>query len=156
MNPIILITIAILVIAGAAYYFFFFEKSDPQILETRDFSCPGMEGFTFKYPVFKGWSLSKPVLVSKNKCSITVNEDGVNSLIKRDIIVAINPDNIPSDPNSHRVEHSINKDGDNITSVEFLTSIGTVNISSGVGGSYSRELLNQFFQTVIESFKLTK
>ncbi|MBI2409965.1 hypothetical protein HYV30_02910 [Candidatus Kaiserbacteria bacterium] len=37
------------------------KNTAPEIVEVRDFQCDGMEGFTFKYPVFKGWEASEKV-----------------------------------------------------------------------------------------------
>lgn len=50
----------------------------PQLLETRDFSCSGVVGFTFQYPVFKGWEvkdIATAILLNstRNECTITLN-----------------------------------------------------------------------------------
>lgn len=49
-----------------------FKKSPHyEIGETRDFSCPGMTEFTFKYPVFKGWKMSLEWLASDStQCAL--------------------------------------------------------------------------------------
>ncbi len=50
---ILVFMVTSLLIGVAAYYFLY--SHNYTILETRTFSCPGMEGFTFDYPVFEGW-----------------------------------------------------------------------------------------------------
>ena|GEM_PF-3579542 len=50
-----------------------------KIIETRDFSCPGMIGFTFKYPVFEGLEVKEIEMVDENTCIIFLNEPIINS-----------------------------------------------------------------------------
>ena len=73
----ILTIFIILIVAGTAGYLVssYFLKSTSttssyKILETRDFSCPGMTGFTFKYPVFEGW---EPYLNYSNEDRCVIN-----------------------------------------------------------------------------------
>src|SRR3989344_6255465 len=84
----ILTIFTILIVAGTAGYLVssYFLKSTSttssyKILETRDFSCPGMTGFTFKYPVFEGLEVKeiRPNNIHLNepdKCNIYLNWPG--------------------------------------------------------------------------------
>ena len=61
-------------------YWVYSNQRTPQIIETRDFSCPGwdmsnMTGFTFtfKYPVFKEWP---NVTANAQNCEIIVKTKG--------------------------------------------------------------------------------
>ena len=53
-------------------------KSAPQITEIKEFSCEGITGFSFRYPVFKGWEVKgiqkkeKPVIPSQENSLISV------------------------------------------------------------------------------------
>jgi len=64
-NSIIILLLLLIPILFLIYMFNPFKKSPHyEIGETRDFSCPGMTEFTFKYPVFKGWKMSLEWLAS--------------------------------------------------------------------------------------------
>lgn len=54
---------------------FSFFKPKYKVLTINDFECSGMTGFTFKYPVFKGWepSLARNLTAVKNVCTIFLN-----------------------------------------------------------------------------------
>lgn len=50
--------IILLLLVGGVTYYVGHSRPPSTVLETRTFFCPGMNGFTFEYPVFQGW---KPV-----------------------------------------------------------------------------------------------
>ncbi len=57
-----------------------FKKSAKyEIVETRDFACPGITGFTFKYPVFKGLEIKKIERTDEVTCSVFLNEPIINA-----------------------------------------------------------------------------
>ena len=78
----------IIAIALAVFgYWVYSNQRTPQIIETRDFSCPGwdmsgMAGFTFKYPVFKEWP---NVTANAQNCEIIVKTKGDYTFAKVDI-----------------------------------------------------------------------
>lgn len=162
MNPklIILILIVLLILIGLSYMWPF--TNQPKILETRDFSCPGMTGFTFKYPVFEGWEV-KETKPSSNECVIELNS----------------PDPFPaqkSKKESPKIRVSVGGPAENSMMRTFLNpqSIGYRNyatdgymfldpvhkrsifIELDVAGKINTFPKDLFFKTVIESFILTK
>lgn len=170
MLTTIIIAALVLIAGGYLAYKYWKDRSQTaksEIIETRDFSCPGMEDFTFKYPVFKGWALSEPKLSKENRCSIVVNEEGVNTLIKREIEILIaknspselqdqnntsqfNPNNIPF---IYTKENSV-FEIENFGYVSFYLKnikvwVSFIQLSKNDGFPVDR-----FFQTVVESFKL--
>ena len=186
---IYLILLSILVVAGAVYFIFNYKTNKmstnnqtSQILETRDFSCPGMTGFTFKYPVFKGWEV-KETSLDGNECRITLyNKEYISSpsmeqhtgfirifaneanlsgekFVTRDIpgvLVAPNPS--PSKnakTNRFGVKYDLYDD-----EVVFYISLPNgdfaIDIQPPMNAEKSGFSYDQFFQTVIESFKLIK
>lgn len=44
--------------------------SDQQVLRFQDFTCSGITGFTFRYPVFKDWKVKRIVSEKEGKCTI--------------------------------------------------------------------------------------
>ncbi|MDP3731134.1 MAG: hypothetical protein Q8R34_01420 [bacterium] len=52
-----------------------FFTAKPKIIETRTFSCPGMTGFTFEYPVFEGWDHAE-VTPGKLGCNLNFEYTG--------------------------------------------------------------------------------
>ncbi|MBI2409963.1 hypothetical protein HYV30_02900 [Candidatus Kaiserbacteria bacterium] len=67
------------------------KNTAPEIAEVRDFQCEGMEGFTFKYPVFKGWSQERRIEVEPGKkCKLFF----MNLADQRGYIIAVTYDQI--------------------------------------------------------------
>lgn len=54
---IISIVLIIIILAAGIFMFAKKDKVNYKIVETKDFSCEGMTGFSFSYPVFKGWEV---------------------------------------------------------------------------------------------------
>lgn len=166
------VLLSTLAVAGAVY-FVYNQKTNKmtannqtyQILETRDFSCPGMEGFTFEYPVFRGLEyILRPV--KENSCSIIIrpsdfkmpdNPDVRLELALRKISVTKTPkdpktplaipDKIYQNPNG--VSYVIQSQSRLFFAPDFYVDIDLSLVPNESG--FSRD---QFFQTVIESFKL--
>jgi len=140
-----------------------FKKSSKyEIVETRDFSCPSMTSFTFKYPVFKRW---KNVSLDQKSCELRI-KDNTNYTF---ITIRVSVDNgvlfaLSSSPNKNKegVSYILNSKNEEL---RFMLGdkpgTGDVSIKifrlpmkqsdqniSGFSG-------DQFFKTVIESFKIT-
>lgn len=179
MFIIIIIAVGLALMVGG-YLTYKYWQSRPKIIETRDFSCPGMSGFTFKYPVFKGWEvLSVEYSKSQAKCTILLNdtnlvENGINTEIAPQIQVSVK-DTIGG-------KYSESKEGDKYTifsyppnpyginyidfavdsneartmayAFDFTKDKDVIIATAGVPYDkygFSRDL---FFKTVIESFEL--
>jgi hypothetical protein len=173
------IVVIVAVLGGLAVYIYYsnnkednnsmfnmFKKSPKyEVVETRDFSCKAMEGFTFKYPVFKGWKVLGPKFEEKTQsCIFTLYSDKTEIFILPTFTVkkSTRADfvNIGADAPQTKdgVRYSLASDQ---TSIDFAsTSVISISFSrnvekdlSNIAGYWSN---SQFFQTVIESFKLTK
>ena len=71
----IIVVAAAILIVGFVFWQQKQGQTQAQIVETRDFSCPGMSGFTFKYPVFKGWEvISIQNTNQPDECSILLSD----------------------------------------------------------------------------------
>ena len=143
----------------------------PIEVEIRDFSCAGMTGFTFKYPVFKGWEpRSNGGLTTKSDkvsvCEIPLNRpDGILFEIPSVITVRKQPygkddfeipaeavSNLNPDGIMHRhVNDEISGTFEVFYAPGFKVYIEVQSVSTENGFS-----TQQFFQTVIDSFRLLK
>src|SRR3989344_2022255 len=55
-----------------------FKKSSKyEIVETRNFSCPSMTGFTLKYPIFKGWEPVGMRNTGQSECTIFLSDENL-------------------------------------------------------------------------------
>lgn len=54
---ILIIILAAVVSAGAVTMFIKKNKANYEIVGIKDFSCEGITGFSFRYPVFKNWEI---------------------------------------------------------------------------------------------------
>ncbi len=80
----IIFLVFLCVATGVLAVYFFSHSGHYKIIETRTFSCPGMSGFTFQYPVFKGWEAGEPYIISgsDNKiCEISLGPPYTGSSI---------------------------------------------------------------------------
>ena len=165
----------ILIVSGSvgylisSYYIKYISNLKPKILETRDFSCPGMTGFTFKYPVFEGWEIKeiRPNNIHLNepdKCNIYLNWPGY---IKFEVPPAIyvhkqtrdsNVDfeilaEAASNKNPNGIPHIYTEDAARGNFTTFYIPGFKVHIELGSYSEqhgFSKEI---FWKTVIESFK---
>jgi hypothetical protein len=162
--------------------FTLFKKSPKyEIVETRDFDCSGIEGFTFKYPVSTSWGVQSTLkkhsgdqfcFVVFNKNSTTGNKPPQFTVQKIGLpgypapespvleyppkLSVKNPQGVPYQGDSMN-SYSGKQPTEAINSVTFYTDSFAVEIKldgmDSLGESFSRE---QFFKTVIESFTITK
>lgn len=153
-----------------------------EIVETYDFSCSGIEDFTFKYPVSTSWDVQSTLkkhsedqfcFVVFNKKNNTTGSKPAQFTVQKITrpgypvhgslpleyppkLTLKNPQGIPyqgdkmnSFPGKPTTEA--------VNSLEFYTNDFAVEIKldgmDSLGESFSAD---QFFKTVIESFKLTK
>jgi len=172
------ITLLLLILLGLAYMWPFKKiqptSATPKITETKTFSCPGMEGFTFEYPVFEGWEAFK----TEQAVTREIMKEG-NDLFLKDPSHCIIPlqkvTNVDSGP---RIEVVLSPDdGIRANAGEFNPNqVNYEDVDAGspvnayvvfyiypakiavqisvldVGTDFPKDL---FFQTVIKSFKLT-
>ena len=162
MTPKLLITIIVLVLIllGLSYMWPFSKKSaSPKIVETKTFSCPGMEGFTFEYPV-----LSKVKEIAKtgeNECSIIFTEK-LNEFSEPEIMVRsskMEGEKTTKNVNPQGISYVIGNmnaiDGPDVEVLTFYPDGFRVEITV-MGIETKDPLLTAIFQTVINSFRLTK
>ncbi len=101
----IIVTLSTLLIIVALIMALFFNKEEKskvqspehKITEIREFSCEGMTGFSFKYPVFKGWEVKSVQKTSENGCTIWLNHpNGIEFEVPPQIniakIIDLNPE----------------------------------------------------------------
>jgi hypothetical protein len=159
--------IAILVIINIFVMFNPFNQSSSyEIVETRDFSCPGMTGFTFKYPVFKGWEVATvdTAFQKKGECTIFLDHPQEITLESYpQIIITKAPysdkefEAPPVTPNKNNVPYIYTKE-DSLFEVKnygyvifydkdlkYWVSLDGISEKSGFP-------TEQFFKTVIDSF----
>jgi hypothetical protein len=150
----------------------------PVIVEYRNFSCPGMTGFSFQYPVFKGWDFDEPKKSITGLCDIALKKEAstdakADQVDKPKIIVEQKlysktdfeiPAEAVSYPNPNGVPYIYTKEelsgGDYASShygyaifygKEYKYYIDLDNLSEKIGFPS-----NDFFKKVIGSFKFTK
>src|SRR3989344_8488631 len=90
MKTSMLIIVAVLLILTVVL--FFNKKPEYKIIGIRDFFCPGMEGFTFKYPEFEGWEVDGMTIFRPHECSISLSMEtlkvkGVDLEVSSQILV---------------------------------------------------------------------
>ena len=154
----IISAVLILVLIGLGVWYFQTKKVSPKISVVRDFSCPGMTGFTFKYPVFKDWKAKSIEKKSDSECIIWLDGPAdIDFEVRPGITVELNRggsrnDDIRSDTpkNPHGVYYS--------KSIDLLTFLdGNDLIYVSIPGLSTYGFPSDIFsQTVIESFRFTK
>ena len=179
MNALILILVAGAVAMGACLAFAGKRATDKEssmsanykIVEIRDFACPGMTGFTFQYPVFEGWEIRGTRTLTNNECVIDLDfpvDFQIDLSKKRNALVEPAPQiivkKISSQPLARKFDH-------NPQGIPYLPVENARRQSTGVefymnGSGISIELLainesfgflqDTFWQTVIESFRVTE
>ncbi len=167
------IAILLLIITGLLYMYSSDKKqpnqknandNEPKTVEFRDFSCPGMSGFTFKYPVFEGWSmhiekLSDPVSPggggAKQTCAIVISHPNLDTKVRMEIYISqetgIKAKFARDTKNTHGVYYLVLKDK---TIVDFIGNDVITKITNRHNWpelGFSRDI---FLQTVIDSFRL--
>lgn len=170
---VIAFIVLLLILLGLLYMWPFTKKSSvPKIVETKSFSCPGMSGFTFEYPVFEGWKPGKPSLKLPpdsttngigvpDRCRIalgTLGNLGMTNSVEVSVyrsdtrgkdllpgtVIEKNPQSIPYLPMEDGYKFFTDYSAGNTVGIEIF---GVFN------KSFSKDI---FFQTVIGSFRLVK
>jgi hypothetical protein len=141
----------------------FAKFSKCEIIETRDFSCSKMTGFTFKYPVFKKW---ENVSLDQENCELSIKDNTDYTFIKirvgigKGVLFALS-----SSPkkNAQGVPYILyNKNDELRFMLGNKSGAGDVRIkiyrlpTTQQNQNVSNFPSEQFFKTVIESFSLTK
>lgn len=181
LTTIIILAALVLTAGGYLGYKYYWQNRGGTVavvVETRDFSCPGMTGFTFKYPVFKGWEVKK-IDGSTDKCHIWLSTEGLAMAgldadvgAPPSIIVSKRPVFLNPDPRDHFSPNIVvrtdfkNPNGVYYSKFAELSGVGFYMPISDItyfeievlppslsqnSFSFFRE---QFFKTVIESFKI--
>ena len=126
-----------------------------KILETREFSCPGMTGFTFKYPVFRGWEVKDVTKPSSNQDRCIVWLNWPNTIRLDDtprIVVLIEP--IPGIPDKNGIVQDKAKVYSDAARKSFNAKTFFVNIDISSIPDKNGFSHDQFWKTVIESFQV--
>ena len=160
---IILALLLLALILLVAFMFNPFKKSSKyEIAEIRDFSCPSMTSFTFKYPVFKKW---ENVSLDQKSCGLKIRDNAQYGFVtirvdtSKGVLPA--PSSLP-EKNKEGVPYILDSKNEELRFMLGDTSgIGDVNIKifrlpikqsdQNISGFSS----DQFFKTVIESFKIS-
>lgn len=131
-------------------------SSEQKNIETRDFSCPSMAGFTFKYPVFRGWE-THILSESDTICHIYLNQD----FMSQNLDTFKNAPQIQVEKIPHKdIGYSSLKNPNGINYFSLSGSRGYIfspeNFSVIVTLHNVRDVPpdDVFFKTVIESFKI--
>lgn len=161
---IILSLLLLVLILVVVFMFLPFKKSSKyESLETRDFSCPSMTGFTFKYPVFSKW---ENVSLNQESCELVIKDNIDNTFITirvsigKGVLFALSSSPKKNQQGVPYILDSENEElrfmlGDKPGAGDVRIKIYRLPINqkdlniSGFSG-------DQFFNTVIESFKLTR
>lgn len=156
MIAYIIILIIILISVGGYFWYNNHVASSIKVIEYQDFSCPEITGFTFKYPVFEGWKIAKPYSSNrKGECIIELNfPENLNFYQRPRIIVTETPEVVK--PNlSFKNPNNVFYDKNGEESYDFRIEKKLITISSP---EYPNDgfFRDQFFKTVIESFKLVE
>ncbi len=162
---VLLLIVFILLAVG--YYFMNRQKFSSKVIEYRDFSCAGMSGFTFKYPVFKKWEIKGIKNTAQNECAIFLSDEvlkknNINTEIVPQITVALTyyadkqNSSAPSylkDTNPNGVRYGKSGIGYDfwVGDSSVVVKVGLVGVPTGQNFSKG-----QFFKKVIETFKLIK
>ena len=98
----IIVVAAAILIVGFVFWQQKQGQTQAQIVETRDFSCPGMSGFTFKYPVFKNFDLVG-ITDDNDYCALRYHRsiDKEKRIAPATITVKVLPGFINPDPRDH-------------------------------------------------------
>lgn len=163
--------------------FNFFKKSSVSVIETRDFSCKEMAGFTFKYPLFKDWEDIKIDPISSKACNIEFQWSGfseVPPMSPPELTEPVKPPSVIAEvemgdsglkglnekvsdvptPNVQKNPHGIlydilpKSDSSNNKTIRFYTEKFIVTVRFIMPSDEFGFSTEQFFQTVIESFKI--
>lgn len=104
-NKIVIGISAVILLVILSYMLKYFNKSNYEIVETREFSCAAMTGFAFKYPVFKGWEVTKTTS-SVTDCTIWLRSvglaaQGIDTAVAPSITVTSRPVVLNPPPTDH-------------------------------------------------------
>jgi hypothetical protein len=180
----LLISVAALVIVACMYNPFTKSSNKYEVVETRDFSCSGMEGFTFRYPVFRNWenitieqSIPREIIkneddvsvIDPNHCTMTINWSGFSEIppmAPPEMIEPIKPPPFFVEITKlsgidARIRADITRNPAGIEfyqtdkQVTFIVADYFVMISLSIVVNDEYFSSEQFFKAIIESFKLT-
>lgn len=152
--------------AGRAINWHYFDRPQNNVVEVRDFSCPGMSGFIFKYPVFRDWDVEISMVISEKGPSSKENLPDICSMLfksakykkEQEILVTKGQ---PTNPDAHFFTSTFPFSNPNQigygkveNGVNFWVSNSEIKIRlAGVAdNTFDKDL---FFKTVIESFRPT-
>jgi hypothetical protein len=151
---------ALILLALMALVFFVLSPSKKgvkyEVVEQRDFSCAGIRGFAFRYPVFKGWE-NVSVVDEGEQCELRV-KDTKNYTILTVQVRQEEVSGVLSEKNSQGVEYRFDgaseevrfrMDADHEIAIK-LVKLPVYQEDQGVAG-FSSEA---FFRGIIESFRL--
>ncbi len=160
--------ITALILIGTILFGPFNRTSNAEVLTITDFSCDGMTGFTFKYPIFKGCepSLARKITATNNICNIFLNHPKEIQfrrpsqiiIIKRtyaeDHDFEIPADAVSKSPNPNGIPYIYRDDaksGNFVTfyAKDFKVYVEVQSVSENLG--FSKDI---FFKMVIESFQI--
>ena len=154
---LILSIIVLFIIGAVAYYFWYSSAPSYTILETRTFSCPGMEGFTFEYPVFEGWEYSE---TDPKTCGLSLSKGGYTYLKVQVLpdhdeelpttLLGTNPHGLHYLAYADKIQFSLGNDANPSRILIKLMSLPVKENRSDITG-FSRDA---FWKTVIESFRV--
>ncbi len=161
------LTILILVLIFMTIFSFLNKPSNQnyKTVEIRDFSCPGMSGFTFNYPVFKGWKIEPYEAFAKevNLCDLKITTLNGTVVI---MIIQKTGKNYPGMTRTQIGSKIKNSNGVEYSEIKIATQALVPNqkaayefygsdFSMIIGILHTIEFPNEFFRTVIDSFKFT-
>ena len=135
-------------------------KKKYEIVELKDFSCEGMNGFTFKHPVFKGWEIKRIKKTDVDKCTINLKWPGSlgssfvtpHVEVKQDMEIKMKiSDKTPKNPQGVYYLGPSNRNI-NFISPELLVNINLFGTGNEDNGFSEKE----FWKAVIESFRIIK
>jgi len=161
---IILSLLLLVLILLVTFMFNPFKKSSKyEILETRDFSCPSMTAFTFKYPVFKKW---ENVSLNQESCELRIKDNTdytfitIRVSIGKGVLFALSSSPKKNEQGVPYILDSKNEElrfmlGDKPGTGDVSIKIFRLPIKQK-DQNISGFSADQFFNTVIESFKLTR
>lgn len=155
MIPYILLALVIILVSG---FYFYSKKSPklPEIVETRTFTCPLMDGYTFDYPVFK--NLTDISFENfDNQCRIAIYKGAGYKIIVDSVLFGAT--NEPSTQvNRHNISYLVDSVNHKLTFLyiregevrEIKVHVVSLDIFQG---EYVQLMLEKYSQIILDSFR---
>ncbi len=154
------VALAVGVMVGVRYM-----QSQSHIVETKRFECGGMAGFTFEYPVFRGWEVTATKANNDGSCSLFLSDAALVEAhrmteVAPQILVRVVPEvNLltlsqknPIQENPNGVSYVRQDDGIyDFGITKGLVSLETLGTSDELG--FSRDI---FFKQVVQTFEIVR